>query len=143
VVGPKCGLRCHPGGVKRGGAPAARVVPAGVKPGPEFKSLRAECRSRRGQQMRKNGRLFIILGVGLACLAVALAFLMFQNAGQSKAVEKPPTTVKVVTVIKDVPAHQVIRDTDLGDETVDKELLTCGEVFRKSDVLGQAANVGM
>jgi Flp pilus assembly protein CpaB len=93
--------------------------------------------------MRKNGRLFIILGVGLACLAVALAFLMFQNAGQSKAVEKPPTTVKVVTVIKDVGAHQVLRDTDLGDETVDKDLLTGGEVFSKSEVLGQAAKVGM
>src|SRR5690242_8103205 len=93
--------------------------------------------------MRKNGRLFIILGVGLACLAVALAFLMFQNAGQSKAVEKPPTTVKVVTVIKDVGAHQVLRDTDLADETVDKDLLTGGEVFSKSEVLGQAAKVGM
>jgi pilus assembly protein CpaB len=93
--------------------------------------------------MRKNGRLFIILGVGLACLAVALAFLMFQNAGQSKAVEKAPTTVKVVTVIKDVPAHQLLRDTDLGDETVDKDLLTGGEVFTRSEVLGQAAKVGM
>jgi pilus assembly protein CpaB len=93
--------------------------------------------------MRKNGRLFIILGVGLACLAVALAFLMFQNAGQSKAVEKPPTTVKVVTVAKDVPAHQVLRDTDLAEETVDKDLLTGGEVFSKSEVIGQAAKVGM
>src|SRR5262249_54273460 len=104
---------------------------------------RAECRSRRGQQMRKNGRLFIILGVGLACLAVALAFLMFQNAGQSKAVEKAPTTVKVITVAKDVGAHQILRDTDLAEETVDKDLLTGGEVFSKSEVLGQAAKVGM
>jgi pilus assembly protein CpaB len=93
--------------------------------------------------MRKNGRLFIILGVGLACLAVALAFLMFQNAGQSKAVEKPPTTVKVVTVAKDVSAHQVLRDTDLAEETVDKDLLTGGEVFSKSEVIGQAAKAGM
>lgn len=93
--------------------------------------------------MRKNGRLFIILGVGLACLAVALAFLMFQNAGQSQAVEKAPVTVKVITVTKDIPAHQKFVEADLGDETVDKDLLTGGEVFSKSEVLGSAPKVGM
>ena len=93
--------------------------------------------------MRKNGRLFIILGVGLACLAVALAFLMFQNAGQSKAVEKAPTTAKVVTLAKDIPAHQVLRETDLSEETVDKDLLVGGEAFSKSEVIGQAPKVGL
>ena len=93
--------------------------------------------------MRKNGRLFIILGVGLACLAVALAFLMFQNAGQSKAVEKAPVTVKVVTVMKDIPAHQKFVEADLGEETVDKDLLTGGEALAKSEVLGYAPKVGL
>ncbi|HEY8599176.1 MAG TPA: Flp pilus assembly protein CpaB [Thermomicrobiales bacterium] len=93
--------------------------------------------------MRKNGRLFIILGVGLACLAVALAFLMFQNAGQSQAVEKAPVTVKVVTVTKDIPAHQKFVEADLGEETVDKDLLTGGEAFAKSEVLGSAPKVGL
>lgn len=93
--------------------------------------------------MRKNGRLFIILGVGLACLAVALAFLMFQNAGQSQAVEKPPTTVKVVVLAKDVPAHQVLRETDLADQTIDKDLVSEGAVFNKSEVIGLAPKVGM
>lgn len=93
--------------------------------------------------MRKNGRLFIILGVGLACLAVALAFLMFQNAGQSQAVEKAPVTVKVVTVIKDVAAHQQLRETDLGEETVDKDLLTGGEILVRSEALGLAPKVGL
>lgn len=93
--------------------------------------------------MRKNGRLFIILGVGLACLAVALAFLMFQNAGQSKAVEKAPVTVKVVTVVKDVAAHQKFVEADLGEETVDKDLLSGGEAFAKSEVLGSAPKLGM
>lgn len=93
--------------------------------------------------MRKNGRLFIILGVGLACLAVALAFLMFQNAGQSKAVERAPTTVKVVILAKDIAAHQILRETDLADETVDKDLLTGGEAFTRAEVLGLAPKVGM
>ena len=93
--------------------------------------------------MRKNGRLFIILGVGLACLAVALAFLMFQNAGQSRAVEKAPVTVKIVTVTKDVAAHKQFTEADLGEETVDKDLLSGGEVFTKSEVLGSAPKVGL
>jgi pilus assembly protein CpaB len=93
--------------------------------------------------MRKNGRLFIILGVGLACLAVALAFLMFQNAGQSQAVEKAPVTVKVVIAAKDIAPNQILRDTDLGEETVDKDLLTGGEALAKSEVIGLASKTGM
>ena len=93
--------------------------------------------------MRKNGRLFIILGVGLACLAVALAFLMFQNAGQSQAVEQPPVTVKVVTVNKDIAAHQQLREADLADETVDKDLLTGGEILVRSEALGLAPKTAL
>lgn len=93
--------------------------------------------------MRKNGRIFIILGVGLACLAVALAFLMFQNAGQSKAVERPPVTTKIVVASKDVPAHQKLQDTDLTEQTIDKDLLTGGEVFVKSEVIGRAPRTGL
>lgn len=93
--------------------------------------------------MRKNGRLFIILGVGLACLAVALAFLMFQNAGQSRAVEQPPTTIKVIILAKDVAAHQILRETDLAEETVDRDLATNGEATARSEVLGLAPKVGM
>lgn len=93
--------------------------------------------------MRKNGRIFIILGVGLACLAVALAFLMFQNAGQSKAVERAPVTAKIVVANKDVPAHQKVQDADLTEQTIDKDLLSGGEVLSKSDVIGRAPRTGL
>lgn len=93
--------------------------------------------------MRKNGRIFIILGVGLACLAVALAFLMFQNAGQSKAVERAPVTAKIVVANKDVPAHQKLQDSDLIEQTIDKDLLTGGEVQVKSEVIGRAPRTGL
>lgn len=93
--------------------------------------------------MRKNGRLFIILGVGLACLAVALAFLMFQNAGKGKAVENVPVQVKVVVAAKDVAPHQILRDADLAEEAVDKDLLSGGEVFSRSEVLGLAPKGGL
>ncbi len=93
--------------------------------------------------MRKNGRIFIILGVGLACLAVALAFLMFQNAGQSQAVERAPVTAKIFVANKDVPAHQKLQEADLAEQTVDKDLLTGGEVLVKSDVIGRAPRTGL
>jgi Flp pilus assembly protein CpaB len=93
--------------------------------------------------MRKNGRIFIILGVGLACLAVALAFLMFQNAGQSQAVERAPVTAKIFVASKDVPAHQKLQEADLAEQTVDKDLLTGGEVLVKSDVIGRASRTGL
>jgi Flp pilus assembly protein CpaB len=93
--------------------------------------------------MRKNGRLFIVLGVGLACLAVALAFLMFRNTNQSKAVEKAPAPVHVVVAAKPIAPHQIIQEADLTDETVDKDLLTGGEIFAKSEVIGQAPKAGL
>ena len=93
--------------------------------------------------MRKNGRIFIILGVGLACLAVALAFLMFQNAGQSKAVERAPVMAKIVVANKDVAAHQKLQEADLTEQTIDKDLLTGGEVLSKSEVIGRAPRSGL
>lgn len=93
--------------------------------------------------MRKNGRLLIVLGVGLACLAVALAFLMFTNANRSQAVEKAAPPVRVVVAAKDVPAHQILRAEDLVDEQVDKDLLKGGEVLVKSEVIGKASKGGL
>lgn len=93
--------------------------------------------------MRKNGRLFIILGVGLACLAVALAFLMFTNANSSQAVEKEAAPVRVVIAARDIPQHQILRAEDLMEEQVDKDLLKGGEVLVKSEVIGKASKTAL
>jgi len=94
--------------------------------------------------MRKNGRLFIVLGVGLACLAVALAFLMFQNAGKSQAVEKAPVPVKIVVSAKVVNPHTVLTEADLTEETIDSDLLAGNDyVSSKGEVLGLAPKAGL
>lgn len=93
--------------------------------------------------MRRNGRLFIILGVGLATLAVALAVMMFYGANQSKAVEKAPEPVKIVVAAQDVPPHTVLRDDMLTEQVVDKDLLKGGEAPSKSVVLGMAPKSGL
>lgn len=93
--------------------------------------------------MRKNGRLFIILGVGLACLAAALAFLMFRGVGSSQAVERAPTPVKVVVAARDVPPHQVLRLEDLNEEVRDPDLVPQDQSRDKSAVLGLAPKRGL
>lgn len=94
--------------------------------------------------MRKNGRLFIVLGVGLACLAVALAFLMFQNAGKSQAVEKQPVPVKIIVAANAVNPHTVLTEKDLAEETIDSDLLAGNDyVSSKGEVLGLAPKAGL
>lgn len=94
--------------------------------------------------MRKNGRLFIILGVGLACLAVALAFLMFQNAGKSSAVEKAPVQVKILVAAKPVSPHQILTEADLTEETIDSDLLTGNDyISSRGEALGLAPKAGL
>jgi pilus assembly protein CpaB len=94
--------------------------------------------------MRKNGRLFIVLGVGLACLAVALAFLMFQNAGNSSAVEKAPVQVKIIVAARPVAPHQVLTEADLAEETIDKDLLEPGDyIYSRGEAIGLAPKNGL
>lgn len=94
--------------------------------------------------MRKNGRLFIVLGVGLACLAVALAFLMFQNAERSQAVEKAPVPVKIIVAARAVDPHTILTDADLAEETIDSDLLTGQDyVASRSEVIGLAPKAGL
>lgn len=93
--------------------------------------------------MRRNGRLFIILGVGLATLAVALAVMMFNGVKQGQAVEKAPAPVKIVVAAADVPPHTVLRDDMLTEQVVDKDLLKGGEAPSKSAVLGMAPKSGL
>jgi pilus assembly protein CpaB len=82
--------------------------------------------------------------VGLACLAVALAFLMFQNAGKSQAVEKQPVPVKIIVAAKAVEPHTVLTDADLAEETIDSDLLTGNDyISSKGEVLGLAPKAGL
>ena len=93
--------------------------------------------------MRRNGRLFIILGVGLATLAVALAFLMFSGANRNNAAEQAVERVRIVSAAQDVPAHTVLREQMLIEEQIDKDLLRGGEVLSKSEVLGKAPKTAL
>lgn len=93
--------------------------------------------------MRRNGRLFIILGVGLATLAVLLAVLMFRGGNSTNAVQQAPAPVKIVVAAQDVPPHTVLRDQMLTTETVARDQLKGNEVTSKADVFGMAPRAGL
>jgi pilus assembly protein CpaB len=93
--------------------------------------------------MRRNGRLFIILGVGLAVLAVALAFLMFSGANANKTVQQAPAQVKIMVAAQNVPAHAILNEAMLQEQTIDRDLLKGGEVQAKTEVLGLAPKQGL
>ena len=88
--------------------------------------------------MRRNGRLFIILGVGLATLAVALAFIMFSGANSDQAAERAPAQVRIVVAAQDVPAHTVLRDEMLVEQLTDPDLAKGADVSTKSQAVGKA-----
>ena len=93
--------------------------------------------------MRRNGRLFIILGVGLATLAVALAFIMFNGASSDNVVNPPVAQVRVVVAAQDVPAHTILREEMLVEQLTDPTLVKAGEVTAKSQAIGKAPKTGL
>lgn len=93
--------------------------------------------------MRGNGRLFIILGIGLAALAALLAVLMFRGADSGKAVQTAAQPVKVIVAAQDIPAYTVIRDQMLTEQAVNRDQLKGTELTSRSAALGKASKVSL
>lgn len=93
--------------------------------------------------MRGNGRLFIILGVGLAALAVLLAVLMFRGADSGKAIQTAAQPVKIVVAAQDIPAYTVLKDQLLIEQTVNRDQLKGTELMSKSQALGKVSKVAL
>lgn len=93
--------------------------------------------------MRGNGRLFIILGVGLAALAVLLAVLMFRGADSGKAIQTAAQPVKIVVAAQDIPAYTVLKDQLLVEQTVNRDQLKGTELTSKSQALGKVSKVAL
>lgn len=91
--------------------------------------------------MRGNGRLFIILGLGLAALAGLLAVLMFRGADSGKAIQNIAPPVKILVAAQDIPAYTVLQDQLLVEQTVNSDQLKGTELTAKSQALGKASKV--
>jgi pilus assembly protein CpaB len=92
--------------------------------------------------MRRGGRLFIILGVGLALVAVALAVLSLSGGNKKKptVVVTPATSVLVLQAVRDIPANTVITQDDVKAVQVDKTAASTGAAQSSSQVIGLATN---
>ena len=93
--------------------------------------------------MRRGGRLFIILGVGLAVVAVVLAVLSLSPRGSKNTptvVASPPTTVGVLQAVRDLPANTVITQDDVKTVQVEQSAASTGAALSASQVVGLATN---
>jgi pilus assembly protein CpaB len=92
--------------------------------------------------MRRGGRLFILLGVGLALVAVLLAFMSFSSGGK-KSKQPPVAQTEMITVIqatRDIPANTVIRQDDIKSVQIEKTSAASGAAKDSAQVLGLATN---
>lgn len=76
--------------------------------------------------MRRSGRLFIVLGVGLALVAVVLIAVVLMSDGDNGDDETADTTddaepqeITVIIAAREVPAHTVLTEEDLTEEVVE------------------------
>jgi Flp pilus assembly protein CpaB len=77
--------------------------------------------------MRRSGRLFIVLGAGLALLAIGLVAVVLLSGGgddddddsaEGTPVTEEPQEITVIVAARDVPAHTVLTQDDISEETV-------------------------
>lgn len=93
--------------------------------------------------MRRNGRLYIILGVALALVAGLLA-VMALTGGESDDTpsaaneNEEPQEITIITAARDVVAHERITEEDIQEETVDAASISGDPVTSRIEVIGLA-----
>lgn len=93
--------------------------------------------------MRRSGRLFIVLGIGLALVAGLLAVFALTGddpddttTGSSNREE--PQEITIVTATRDVAAHERLTEEDLQEATVDASTVSGDVVTSRVEVIGLA-----
>lgn len=99
--------------------------------------------------MRRSGRLFIVLGVGLALVAILLVGLVLLSGdgddGETTDAEpdEEPQEITVVVAARDVPAHTVLTQDDIEEQVVDSDTVP-GDVLRsRVEAIGFAYSVDL
>lgn len=100
--------------------------------------------------MRRSGRLFIVLGVGLALVAVLLVGLVLLSGdgddGETTDADpdaEEPREITVVVAARDVPAHTVLRQDDVEEQIVESDKVP-GDVLRSTvEAVGFAYSIDL
>ncbi len=101
--------------------------------------------------MRRSGRLFIALGAGLAVVAIGLVLVVLFSGGGGGDEADPnatesPEEVRDITVIvaaRDVPAHTVLTEEDLTEETVRSDEVPTDAMRNTVEAVGFAYSVDL
>jgi len=86
--------------------------------------------------MLRGGRLFLVLGMVLAVLAVLLGIIALSQRGQQATVTPTPAGVPVVVAARDIPAGTVLTADDVQVERVAQGAAAAGVVQSPSQVIG-------
>ncbi|HUZ03580.1 MAG TPA: Flp pilus assembly protein CpaB [Thermomicrobiaceae bacterium] len=89
--------------------------------------------------MRKSGRLFIVLGVGLALVAAVLAVVAYSGLGKKPA-PLPPAKATVIVAARDVPANTVLTQADVQVAQIEKAQAAPGSAGSLGQVVGYASS---
>lgn len=105
--------------------------------------------------MRRGGRLFIVLGVGLALVAVALVAVVLLSGDDdpddpqsADGTQQPSDTteareITVVVAARDIPAHTVLTQDDVREETVQSDEVSEDAIRSSLEVIGLAYSVDL
>ncbi len=92
--------------------------------------------------MRRSGRLLIVMGVMMGLAALLLGIFAMSGGGSNDdsapAEASKPQEVTIVQVKGDIPAHTILKASDLEEVVVKDETLTGDEVRSVSQVVGFA-----
>lgn len=90
--------------------------------------------------MRRGGRLFILLGVGLAIIAGLLAIMALTAEDEPEEASNVDPTVSIVRSARDISANAVIEESDVETVEVKQSSVSPGAATNPSQVVGLAVN---
>jgi hypothetical protein len=90
--------------------------------------------------MRGGGKLFVLAGVALGLVAVALAAMAFVGGGETDGKEQQQQAAKVtvVEVQRDIPAHTILKAEDLVEVAVPETDVQPDLVRTSTEALGKS-----
>ena len=91
--------------------------------------------------MRGGGKVFVLAGLALGLVAIALAAMAFMGGGSSSTADAPEQQVAQVTVVevqRDIPAHTILKAEDFLEVTVPETALQPDTVRSSLEVLGKS-----
>lgn len=101
--------------------------------------------------MRRSGRLLIVLGAGLAIVAIALVLVVLlagdtgSNGDDDSVAQEAdePQEITVMSAAREVPAHTVLTQDDLTEMTVQSDQVAGDPIQSSAEVVGLAYGVDL